>query len=143
MKLSIASVLALLSVVTIISTSRAKGEKDVDLCYVEVHTNLLGNTQNPCTYRFTMSVHPDNTITSDGGTRECQLAGAASLGPGNGTVNSPSSIDFPFIAEVTFNLPAEHQEGRWLTGRALSFSDRGGSSPVTSSLMICNEAPRH
>src|SRR5438445_11190052 len=80
-------------------------KKHADQCYVEVHTNLYGNTAVPCDYRFTMLVNPDGSITSSGGgTRECQGNGVDGLGAGNGTVGTPSSILFPFIAQVGFDL---------------------------------------
>jgi len=51
-------------------------------------------------------------------------------------------IVFPNLADVQLDLPSEHQSGRWMKGLVQTLSDRGGSSPVTSSLMICNDAPK-
>jgi hypothetical protein len=118
-------------------------KKQADQCYVEVHTNLYGNAAVPCEYRFTMLVNADGTISSSsGGTRFCEGAGFFGLGAGRGAVGAPSSIDFPFIADITFDLPSKHDAGEWVLGLVHSLSDRGGSSPVTSSQMICSEAPR-
>jgi hypothetical protein len=115
------------------------GERD----YVEVHTNLYGNAAVPCEYRFTMLVNPDGTINSSGGgTRFCEGSGFFGLGAGNGSVGTPSSILFPFIADIRFDLPQRRDEGEWVLGLVQSLSDRGGSSPVTSSQMICADAPR-
>jgi|SRR5579859_3264380 len=127
----------------LVSGSVVAAKKRADQCYVEVHTNLYGNAAVPCEYRFTMLVNPDATITSSGGgTRFCEGAGFFGLGAGAGSVGTPSSIVFPFIADVTFDLPAKRDEGSWVLGLVHGLSDRGGASPVTSSQMICAEAPR-
>ena len=123
--------------------SAGAAKKRAEQCYVEVHTNLYGNAAVPCEYRFTMLVNPDGTISSSaGGTRFCEGSGFIGLGAGAGTVGTPSSILFPNIADVTFDLPAKRDEGSWVLGLVRSLSDRGGASPVTSSQMICSEAPR-
>ena len=117
-------------------------KKRADQCFVEIHTNLLGNAAVPCDYRFTMLVNPDGTITSSGGgTRFCEGAGFFGLGTGNGTVGTPSFILFPSVADITFDLPSKHDQGEWVLGLVHTLSDRGGASPVTSSQMICSEAP--
>ncbi len=127
----------------LISGSGAAAKKRVEQCYVEVHTNLYGNPSVPCEYRFTMLVNPDGTITSSvGGTRFCEGAGFFALGAGKGTVGTPSFILFPFIADIQFGLPQRRDEGEWVLGLVQSLSDRGGASPVTSSQMVCAEAPR-
>lgn len=129
----------------LVSGSSAAKKKRADQCYVEVHTNLYGNAAVPCDYRFTMLVNPDGTITSSGGgTRACEgpFPGITGLGAGNGLVGSPSNILFPFIADIRFDLPSSRQDGEWVTGLVQSLSDRGGSSPITSSQMICADAPR-
>jgi hypothetical protein len=124
------------------SGSGVAAKKHADQCYVEVHTNLYGNAAVPCEYRFTMVVNPDGTIASSGGgTRSCSGSGLFALGAGSGTVSTPSSIVFPFVADVTFDLPTRREEGDWVLGLVQGLSDRGGSSPVTSSQMICSQAP--
>lgn len=143
MKRTIVLVVASVLGLGLASGSRAATKKRADQCYVEVHTNLYGDPAVPCEYRFTMLVNPDGTITSSGGgTRFCQGAGFFGLGAGSGTVGSPSSILFLFIADIRFDLPLPKDEGDWVRGLVQSLSDRGGSSPVTSSQMICAEAPR-
>jgi hypothetical protein len=128
---------------TLSHASGAAPKRRAQQCYVEVHTNLYGNAAVPCEYRFTMLVNPDGTITSSvGGTRFCEGSGFFGLGAGNGTVGTPSSILFPNIADVRFDLPQRRDEGEWVLGLVQSLSDRGGSSPVTSSQMICADAPR-
>ncbi len=112
-------------------------------CYIEVHTNLFGNPAIPCEYRFTALVNGDGTITSSGGgTRFCEGNGFFGLGAGNGNVGTPSSILFPNIADIRFDLPQRKDEGQWVLDLVQSLSDRAGSSPVTSSQMICADATR-
>jgi hypothetical protein len=128
--------------VGLVSGSGAAKKKRADQCFVEVQTNLYGNAAVPCDYRFTMLVNPDGTITSaGGGTRSCAGNPIFPLGAGNGLVGAPSSILFPNIADIRFDLPAPRDAGEWVTGLVLGLSDRGGSSPVTASQMICSDAP--
>jgi len=142
MKPTVALMFAAMLAIALSSGTGNARKKHADQCYVEVHTNLYGNTAVPCDYRFTMLVNPDGTITSSGGgTRECQGNGVDGLGAGSGTVGTPSSILFPFVAQVGFDLPAPRDEGEWVLGLVKTLSDRGGPSPVTSSQMICADAP--
>jgi hypothetical protein len=124
------------------SGSGVAKKKRADQCFVDVQTNLFGNAAVPCDYRFTMLVNPDGTIVSSGGgTRSCAGNPLFPLGAGSGTVGAPSTILFPNVADIVFNLPAPRDAGEWVTGLVLSLSDRGGSSPVTASQMICADAP--
>jgi hypothetical protein len=126
----------------LLSGSSIAKKKRADQCFVDVQTNLFGNPAVPCDYRFTMLVNPDGTIVSSGGgTRACAGNPLFPLGAGNGTVGTPSTILFPNVADIRFDLPAQRDEGAWVTGLVQSLSDRGGSSPVTASQMICADAP--
>jgi hypothetical protein len=134
----IASVLS----VGLVSGSGTAKKKRSDQCFVDVQTNLYGNAAVPCDYRFTMLVNPDGTIVSSGGgTRSCAGNPLFPLGAGTGMVGTPSTILFPNIADIRFDLPAPRDAGEWVTGLVSSLSDRGGSSPVTASQMICADAP--
>jgi hypothetical protein len=113
-----------------------------DQCAVQINTNLYGNAKVKCVYQYTMTIENDGSISSPGGTRTCTGSATTQLGAGSGGLmpaGSPAEayILFPYIADVEFNFPTEREEGHWTSGLVVSLSDRGGSSPVTSSYTYC------